>query len=96
MLHGPEAKAEMAKANVSAFPDWSGYSPDINPQDNVWAWAENDVRAHEKNSDSFEMFQKRVLKSTRSYPMAYAKRLEPGMAKRMKKLLDRQGGNIGK
>jgi transposase len=96
LLHGPEAKAEMAKANVSAFPDWAGYSPDLNPQENVWAWAENDVRAHEKNSDSFEMFQKRVLKSTRSYPTAYAKKLVPGMAKRMKKLLKRQGGHIGK
>ena len=84
----------MAEVGLSCLPKWPGYSPDLNPQENVWAWAEETLRDDEKDMDSFEAFQKRVLKSCRAYP--FGGKLVGSMAKRMKLLLEKEGANIGK
>ena len=94
LLHAPVAKAAMEAGNMSVFPGWPGYSPDINPQENVWSWAENELREVEEDDDSFEVFQGRLLKVVRAYP--YAQKLVGGMANRMKLLVDKKGLNIGK
>ena len=79
---------------MSVFPGWPGYSPDINPQENVWSWGENELREVEEDGDSFEVFQGRLLKVARAYP--FAEKLVGGMANRMKLLVDTKGLNIGK
>ena len=76
------------------FPGWPGYSPDLNPQENVWAEAEILLRQKEKSSDTFAQFQNHVLKSVAAYP--HSNKLVGSMAKRMKLLVKEKGQNIGK
>ena len=71
-----------------------GYSPDLNPQENVWSWAEERLREIEKDTDTFNDFQAKVLRSCQEYP--HGKKLIGGMSKRMKLLLEKGGANIGK
>ena len=86
----------MREGGVSTFPNWPKYSPDLNPQENVWARAEEDLRALEGEDDSFEDFQKTVLTATKAYPKKFAVKLVGSMAKRMKLVLTKKGANIGK
>ncbi len=83
-----------AELGPSCLPKWPGYSPDLNPQENVWACAEETRRDDEKDRDSFEVFEKRVLEACRAYP--FGGKLVGSMAKRMKLLLEKEGANIGK
>ena len=76
------------------FAEVAGDPPDLNPQENVWACAEETRRDDEKDRDSFEVFQKRVLKACRAY--SFGEKLVGAMAKRMKLLLEKEGANIGK
>ena len=39
LLHAPEAKAAMARAGIEVLKNWPGYSPALNPQENVWSKA---------------------------------------------------------
>ena len=96
LLHAPVAKAAMVKGGIKVFPKWPGYSPDLNPQEHVWAFTEDEVRDVEKDNDTFEIFQQRLVTACRKYPADQAKKLVFGMAKRMQKLVDRKGGHIGK
>ena len=94
LLHAPVAKAALSQVGASCLPKWPGYSPGLNPQENVWAWAEETLREQERDKDSFEVFQKRVLKARNDYPCGG--KLVASMAKRMTLLLDKKGANIGK
>jgi hypothetical protein len=51
LLHALVAKAAMTEVGLTVLPNWPRYSPDLNPQENVWAWAEERLR-------SFETFKK--------------------------------------
>ena len=57
-----------AKVGLSCLPKRPGHSPDLNPQENVWACAEETRRDDAKERDSFEVFEKRVLEASRAYP----------------------------
>ncbi len=94
ILHGPAAKDAMKKAGIKTLPGWPKYSPDLNPQEHVWAWAEPRLRKLEKNNDTFEQFKKRTLKATTDYPSA--EKLIGSMAKRCKMVSDRKGGMLPK
>ena len=94
LLHGDAAKAMMAKYNIKVLPGWPKYSPDLNPQENVWAWAEPKLRLLEKPRDSFGKFEKNVLKAVRAYPSAA--KLVGSMAKRCRLVEEAKGGMIGK
>ena len=88
------AKKVMAENNVSLLPFWPGYSPDLNPQENVWAWAETELRRLETGKDKFPVFQKNCLKAVKAYPGA--KKLVGSMAKRCQKILLSKGGSADK
>ncbi len=96
LLHGPAAKKAMKAGGISVFPGWPGYSPDLNPQEHVWGWAEDELRDQEEDKDTFEVFQKRVRSAVKAYPNDWAKKFVSGMAKRMQKVVDKKGANIGK
>ena len=94
LLHGPPAKAAMASQGITILPGWPKYSPDSNPQENVWKGAEVELRKLEDNckDESFEAFQKNVLKALKSVPGAA--KLIPSMARRMKDVIETQGAMI--
>ena len=94
LLHAPAAKAALKEANIDIFPDWPKYSPDLNPQENVWAWAEPKLRQLEKPGESFETFRKKALKAVLAYPAA--EKLVGSMAKRCRMVIDAQGAMLPK
>jgi hypothetical protein len=94
LLHGPAARAAFKDANIKIFPEWPKYSPDLNPQENVWAWAEQKLRKIEKSGEPFEVFRKKILKAVRAYPSA--EKLVGSMAKRCRMVLDAQGAMLQK
>lgn len=61
LLHAPVAKAAMRECGISVLPHWPKYSPDLNPQENVWAWSEINLRQREKSNSTFTAFQKQVV-----------------------------------
>ena len=94
LIHAPPAKAVMKDFGINVFPDWPKYSPDINPQENVWSWAEDEHRERELKSDTFDVFKQRVLKAVRKYPGS--DKLVGSMAVRMQEVVDLKGAMIGR
>ena len=96
LLHGPPAKAAFKKFSMKCLPGWPKYSPDLNPQENVWSWVEDQLRKQEHDDDTFSGFEKKVLGAVQSYPFASALKLVPSMRKRIRECLDRKGAMISK
>ena len=82
----------MAELGIQVLPNWPGYSPDLNPQENVWAWAEDEFREHELKSDAFDDFKKRVIKAVRNYPSG--EKLVKSMTERMQEVVGLKGAMI--
>ena len=94
LLHAPPAKAAMTSQSITVLPGWPKYSPDINPQENVWKGAEVGLRKleDEDGDESFEAFQKNVLKAVKSVPGSA--NLISSMTRRMKEVIEAQGAMI--
>ena len=92
LFYAAPAKKAMKDNSVTVLSDWPQYSPDLNPQENVWAWSENRLRKLETGKDDFEAFQKKVLKAVNDYPSSA--KLVGSMAKRCKSLLARSGAML--
>ena len=90
LLHTDVAKAAYAEFGLQVLPDWPKYSPDLNPQENVWSWVEEHLRRAEERPDSFETFSRKMLLVARQYPGGAA--LIPSMAERTEKVLGLKGG----
>ena len=94
VMHTDEAKAAMQEHGVRLLQGWPPHSPDLNPQENVWAWTEKTLRKSEKRGDTLATFKRRIVDVAKRYP-AGAK-LVPSMTKRIATCLQRKGANIGK
>jgi hypothetical protein len=94
LLHGPAAQAAFQLKNITILPGWPKYSPDLNPQENVWALAEPELRKREKNADTFQVFGNKVVSAVNAYPKASKLKLIPSVNKRCKLCIEENGAMI--
>lgn len=93
LLHSPPAKAAYRQVGIEILSGWPKYSPELNPQENVWPIAERILRKKEGNGgESFEQFQKWVLESVRAYPGK--KNLVGAMVNKVEECLETHGQYI--
>ena len=90
LLHTEEATAALSEFGITAMSGWPKYSPDLNPQENVWSWLEKAVRDDEQKSDTYAVFCRRLLRVAQRYPGAAG--LIGTMTDRIQKVLDAKGG----
>ena len=95
LIHGPAAKAAFKALKIKCLPDWPKYSPELNPQENVWSWSEPELRKQEHDRDSFSDFQRKVVSTVNSYPEASKVKLVRSMTKRLQECRDKKGAMIG-
>ena len=89
ILHGLAAKVAMAAAGIKVFGGWPGYSPEMNPPENVWAWVELERRRQETEDDPFGLWVGKALEACKVYPSSLL--LIPSMASRMRDVHDNDG-----
>ena len=92
LFHAPEAKAAYGEHGITCLPNWPADSPDMNPQENVWPWAEKEVRRMETDGESFETFVNNALTALHRFPGA--DKLVGSMAKRIRKVISGGGAII--
>jgi hypothetical protein len=93
LLRAPAAREAMREFGVTLLPNWPAHTPELNPQENVWGWAEKPLRKLEQDGDgSFESFKKCCVKACKAYPGSA--KLVGSMTKRIQKMIDNQGGPI--
>ena len=94
LLRAPAPKAVMDKNKLEFLEDWPPRSPDLNPQENVWAWTERRLRAEEPTDETYEDFLPRLMKVHKDMPAPMCRKLIMSMEKRMAKVVGNDGGPI--
>ena len=89
LLHTDDARAAFAAFGIEALPERPKYSPDLNPQENVWGWVEQALRKEEKKSDTFKAFCTKLLRVARRYPSAQS--LVGSMQQRLAEVVAQKG-----
>lgn len=75
---------------VSVLPSWPGNSPDLNPIENLWAWAQAEV--DKQGCKSFEEFKQCVVQTLQNVPRQMLARLVDSMGDRLKACIANNGG----
>ena len=94
IMHTPEAEKALKDCGVRLLAPWPAHSPDLNPQENVWGWAEKQLRKVEKPNDTFTVFKRRIVQVSMQYRNKAG--LVPSLSGRMARCVERKGGKIGK
>ena len=89
LLQTDVAKAALSEFGIKAMSGWPRYSPDLNPQENVWSWIENALRKKEDPADTFEDFCRKLLRVAHRYPSPAT--LIGTMANRIQEVLKSKG-----
>ena len=94
IFYAPAAKKAMRDNDVSVLKGWPANSPDLNPQEHVWGWAEEKLRELETTGMPFSAWRLKCLEAVKAYPSK--QKLVGSMAKRVKMLIHKKGIAIGK
>ena len=103
-LQQDNAPAHKTKENMQCISDnvprglfleWPPNSPDLSPIENLWAWMENELGDREGINNTDEL-QCRLMAIRDSITLTHLRDLFDGMERRMKLVVKRQGGHIGK
>ena len=94
IFHTEEASTAMRELGVRILADWPPHSPDLNPQENVWSWAEQRLRKTELKTDNFATFKRRIIHVCHQYTAK--DKLVESMAGRVQRCIELKGANIGK
>ena len=86
-------KAAYAHHGIKLLPGYPAWSPELNPAENVWPWAEDYLREHERGNSTFEAFQNDIQEAIKEYPSPG--KLVGSMAKRCKDCIKRHGDHLG-
>ena len=93
LMHTDIAKEALREWVLHALSPWPAYSPDLNPQENVWPWLEKALRKEECYGDTFSTFRARLTRLAAKYP--HAERLVASMPERIAVCLKRRGAMTG-
>jgi hypothetical protein len=74
---------------VSLLADWPGNSPDLNPIENLWAWAQAEVDA--KGCKTFQEFKKCVFDTLQKAPRKLLRGLVGSMGRRVRACIENDG-----
>lgn len=80
-------------ASVSVLPEWPPNSPDLNPIENMWSWIQAEV--NKKGCKSFDQFQQEVMRQMRQVKPKQLANYYKSMKKRLKLVLENEGGYTG-
>ena len=89
LLHAPPAQAAFAQFGIEVLPNWPSYSPDLNPEENIWPWVLRQLRNRQHYTTSFAAFKAKVLSLVRAFPGK--EKLIGSMAARLQQCKERQG-----
>ena len=53
---------------IEVLPNWPAYSPDLNPEENIWPWVLRQLRNRTHYTTSFAAFKAKVLSLVRAFP----------------------------
>ena len=78
---------------VHVLPNWPGNSPDLNPIENLWAWAQ--AKVDEQGCKTFDEFKQCVVDTLKSVPRQMLQNLVDSMKKRITTCIQKLGDKTG-
>ena len=75
---------------------WPPRSPDLSWVENIWAWAEHELKTNECHIDNIQDLQRELKAVFKSAKLEKLQNYVKGMKGRLRKVIEGNGANIGK